>query len=147
MKPKITVLRALPILFCIQLPICLFLTLPCPLLADGNITASGAVISTTTHMSINTVRNNRASKLYVNTALLESNAASLNTFSAPVTGFIGVRFDYTLGNDGPGAFSETILFNSVLSDVDRQAINCNQNLYYSLGLGAAYTGGQRLWGR
>jgi hypothetical protein len=28
MNPNINVLRALPILFCIQLPICLFLTLP-----------------------------------------------------------------------------------------------------------------------
>ncbi|HWK02037.1 MAG TPA: arabinofuranosidase catalytic domain-containing protein [Puia sp.] len=99
----------------------------------NNITASGAVASTTTLMSINSVRNNGASQVYINTALLGTTAAALQTFLSPVTGYIGIRFDYYQGNYGPGAFSETILFNSVLSDADRQAINYNENWYYSLG--------------
>jgi len=84
-------------------------------------------------MAINSVRNSAASQLYVNTALQGASPTALGTFNAAVTGYIGVRFYYTLGNDGPGAFSETILFSSVLSDADRQSINYNQNWYYSLG--------------
>jgi len=100
----------------------------------GNIVANAAVNDPTTLMSINSVRNNGASQLYVNTALLGSASAAIMNFSTPVTGYIGVRFDYLSSNTGmPGAFSETILFNSVLSDADRQAINYNQNWYYSLG--------------
>ena len=101
---------------------------------DGNIVATAPVSSTQTLMSINSVRNNGASQLYVNTALLGSTAASILIFSAPVMGYVGVRLDYLTGNSaGPGAFSETILFNSVLSAADRQAINYNENWYYSLG--------------
>jgi len=100
----------------------------------GNIVANAAMSNTTTLMSINSVRNNGASQLYVNTALLGSATAPIMTFSAPVTGYIGVRFDYLSSNTGlAGAFSETILFNSVLSDADRQAINYNEAWYYSLG--------------
>ena len=99
----------------------------------GNIVAAAAVSNTQTLMSINSVRNNGASQVYVNTALLGSTASSIMPFSAPVMGYIGVRFDYGNGATGPGAFSETILFNSVLSDADRQAINYNENWYYSLG--------------
>ncbi|HLZ87485.1 MAG TPA: arabinofuranosidase catalytic domain-containing protein, partial [Puia sp.] len=100
----------------------------------GNIVANAAVSNPTTLMSINSVRNSGASQLYVNTALLGSATATIMTFSAPVTGYIGVRFDYLSSNTGiPGAFSETILFNSVLSDADRQAMNYNENWYYSLG--------------
>jgi hypothetical protein len=84
-------------------------------------------------MAINSVRNNGNSQLYVNTALLGNATAGIMTFTAPVTGYIGIRFDYLLGNANLGAFSETILFNSVLSDADRQAINYNQNWYYTLG--------------
>jgi hypothetical protein len=100
----------------------------------GNIVANAAVSNSTTLMSINSVRNNGASQLYVNTALLGSTPSTIMSFSAPVTGYIGVRFDYLSSNTGiPGAFSETILFNSVLSDADRQSINYNENWYYSLG--------------
>jgi len=99
----------------------------------GNITVSGAVPSTTTLMAINSVRNSGASQLYINTILQGTNTTVPGAFSSPVTGYIGVRFDFNLGNDGPGAFSETILFNTVLSDADRQAINYNQNWYYTLG--------------
>jgi hypothetical protein len=100
----------------------------------GNIVANAAVSNPTTLMSINSVRNNGASQLYVNTALLGSATAPIMAFSAPVTGYIGVRFDYLSSNTGlQGAFSETILFNSVLPDSDRQAINYNENWYYSLG--------------
>ena len=101
---------------------------------DGNIVATAPVSNTQTLMSINSVRNSAASKLYVNTALLGSTASSILTFSAPVMGYVGVRLDYLTGNSaGPGAFSETILFNTILSDPDRQAINYNENWYYSLG--------------
>ena len=101
---------------------------------DGNITANAAVSNTTSLMSINSVRNNGASQLYVNTALLGSTASPILTFSAPVVGYVGVRLDYATGaSSGPGAFSETILFNSVLADSDRQAINYNEHWYYSLG--------------
>jgi len=100
----------------------------------SNIVAEAAVSNPTTLMSINSVRNNGASQLYVNTALLGSTSGTIMTFSEPVTGYIGVRFDYLSSSTGiPGAFSETILFNSVLSDADRQAINYNENWYYSLG--------------
>lgn len=100
----------------------------------NNVVAAAAVNNTATLMSINSVRNNGASQLYVNTALLGSVSSPIMVFSAPVTGYIGVRFDYLLSNTGnPGAFSETILFNSVLSDADRQSINYNENWYYSLG--------------
>ena len=99
----------------------------------NNITAIGAVASTNTLMSINSVRSNGTSKLYVNTALLGTTTSSIMTFSSPVMGYVGVRFDYSVGATGPGAFSETILFNSVLSDADRQSINYNENWYYSLG--------------
>jgi hypothetical protein len=99
----------------------------------NNIASSGAVSSITALMSINSIRNDAASQLYVNAALLGTTATTLNAFNNPM-GYIGVRFDYYLHNDGPGAFSETILFNSVLSDADRQSINCNQNGYYSLGI-------------
>ena len=101
---------------------------------DGNITANAAVSNTTSLTSINSVRNNGASQLYVNTALLGSTASTILPFSAPVIGYVGVRLDYATGNSsGAGAFSETILFNSVLPDSDRQAINYNENWYYSLG--------------
>lgn len=101
---------------------------------DGNIVAEAPVSNTQTLMSINSVRSNGASQLYVNTALLGSTASSILTFSAPVVGYVGVRLDYaTGGSSGPGAFSETILFNSVLSAADRQSINYNENWYYSLG--------------
>lgn len=100
----------------------------------GNIVANAAVSNPTTLMSINSVRNNGASLLYVNTTLLGSATAPIMNFSAPVTGYIGVRFDYLASNTAiPGAFSETILFNSVLADTDRQAINYNESWYYSLG--------------
>lgn len=101
---------------------------------DGNVVATGAVSNTQTLMSINSVRNNGACQLYVNTALLGTTASGILTFSSPVLGYVGVRLDYaTGGSSGPGAFSETILFNSVLSDADRQSINYNENWYYSLG--------------
>ena len=101
---------------------------------DGNIVAAAPVSSTQNLMSINSVRNNGASQLYINTALLGSTAAGILPFSAPVIGYVGVRLDYLTGNSsGPGAFSETILFNSVLSAADRQAINYNESWYYSLG--------------
>jgi hypothetical protein len=100
---------------------------------DHNVTASGAVDSITSLMAINSVRNNGASKLYINTALKGTTTDGLEVLSSPDSGYIGVRFDYYLGNPGPGAFCEIILFNSVLSDADRQAINYNQNWYYSLG--------------
>ena len=106
---------------------------------DGNITIGRTVDTTTLLMSINSVRDDRASKLYVNTVLAGTNTTSLLTLFAPDTGFIGVRFDHSFDNAGPGAFSETILFNSVLSDADRQAINCNENSYYSLGLASCTT--------
>ena len=100
----------------------------------GNIVANAAVSNPTSLMSINSVRNNGASQLYVNTALLGSATAPIMNFSAPVTGYVGVRFDYLSSGTGiPGAFSETILFNSVLADTDRQAINYNESWYYSLG--------------
>ncbi len=99
-----------------------------------NITAGGSITDATALMAINSIRASGASKFYVNTALVGTNAsAALTNFSSPVTGYIGVRFDYTLGPTGTGAFSESILFNSVLSDPDRQAMNYNQNWYYSLG--------------
>lgn len=116
-----------------QLDLQLFPTQVMVQFEDHNITASGAISNSNTLMSINSVRSDGASNLYVNTALLGTTDTSLMTFSSPVTGYIGVRFDYTLATTGPGAFSETILFNSVLSDADRQAINYNQNWYYSLG--------------
>ena len=102
---------------------------------DGNITATGNVTSTTKLMSINSVRNNGNCQAYINTTLLGSTPSGILPFSAPVTGYVGIRFDYTVTYGGPnlGAFSETILFNSVLSDADRQAINYNENWYYSLG--------------
>ena len=102
---------------------------------DHNITATANVASPTSLMSINSVRNNGASQLYINTALLGSTPGNILPFPAQVTGYIGIRFDYTMTTGGPnlGAFSETILFNSVLSDADRQAINYNENWYYSLG--------------
>jgi hypothetical protein len=101
---------------------------------DNNITANAAVSNSTSLTSINSVRNNGASQLYVNTVLLGSTASPILTFSAPVIGYVGVRLDYaTGGSAGPGAFSETILFSSVLADSDRQAINYNENWYYSLG--------------
>ena len=101
---------------------------------DGNIVAEAPVSNTQTLMSINSVRSNGASQLYVNTALLGSTASSILNFSAPVMGYVGVRLDYIAGSSpGPGAFSETILFNSVLSAADRQSINYNENWYYSLG--------------
>ncbi|TDX02316.1 arabinofuranosidase catalytic domain-containing protein [Dinghuibacter silviterrae] len=100
---------------------------------DNNIVATGTVSSTQSLMSINSVRNNGNSLMYLNTALLGSTTASILPFSAPVMGFVGVRFDYAVSPAGQGAFSETILFNSVLSDADRQAINYNENWYYSLG--------------
>jgi hypothetical protein len=102
----------------------------------SNITITGSVSNNNTLMSINSVRNNAASQLYINTALAGSNSTSLLTFSSPDTGFIGVRFDYSLGNAGPGAFSETMLFSSVLTAADRQSINYNENWYYSLGFDA-----------
>ena len=100
----------------------------------GNIVASsGAMATTSTLMSINSVRTNGACQLYVNTTLLGSATASITNFTSPVMGYIGVRFDYVEGNAQSGAFSETILFNSVLSAADRQSINYNENWYYSLG--------------
>ena len=100
----------------------------------GNIVASsGSMATTSTLMSINSVRNNGACRLYVNTTPLGSATASIANFASPVMGYIGVRFDYVAGNAQSGAFSETILFNSVLSTTDRQAINYNENWYYSLG--------------
>jgi hypothetical protein len=100
----------------------------------GNIVANAPVSNPTTLMSINSVRNNGASLVYVNTTLLGSATAPIMNFSAPVTGYIGVRFDYQAsGTAQPGAFSETMLFNSVLPDSDRQAINYNESWYYSLG--------------
>ncbi|GGA84703.1 T9SS type A sorting domain-containing protein [Puia dinghuensis] len=101
-----------------------------------NITAGGAVTNNNSLMSINSVRNNGNCLTYVNTTLVGSTATSIMNFSSSVTGYIGVRFDYALNNAGPGAFSETILFNSVLSDADRQAMNYNENWYYSLGFDA-----------
>jgi hypothetical protein len=101
---------------------------------DGNIVATTPVSNVQTLMSINSVRNSGASQLYVNTALLGTTTAGILPFSAPVLGYVGVRLDYVAGNSsGPGAFSETILFNSILSAADRQSINYNENWYYSLG--------------
>jgi hypothetical protein len=103
----------------------------------GNIVASsGSMATTSTLMSVNSVRNNGACQLYVNTTLLGSATAGIMNFASPVMGYIGVRFDYVEGNAQSGAFSETILFNSVLSAADRQAINYNENWYYSLGFAA-----------
>ena len=100
----------------------------------GNIVASsGSMATTSTLMSINSVRNNGACQLYVNTTLLGSATTSIMNFTSPVMGYIGVRFDYVEGNAQSGAFSETILFNSVLTATDQQAINYNENWYYSLG--------------
>ena len=100
----------------------------------GNIVASsGSMATTSVLMSINSVRNNGACRLYVNTNLLGSATSSIANFASPVMGYIGVRFDYVEGNAQSGAFSETILFNSVLSATDQQAINYNENWYYSLG--------------
>lgn len=108
-------------------------------LDDHNIRIDGTVDSTTALMSINSVRNNGASQFYVNTVLAGTNTTTLLTLNAPDSGFIGVRFDYQTNNTGPGAFAETILFGSALSDADRKAINCNENSYYSLGLGSCST--------
>ena len=96
----------------------------------GSILVNGTVANTNTLAAINSIRNNGASKLYINGVLNASNTSSIGTFGASVTGMIGVRND--LGAPGPGAFSETILFNSVLSDADRQAMVNSQNSYYSL---------------
>ena len=99
---------------------------------NHNITVSGATMpNDTTLMSINSVRSQGACQLYINTLLQGSNASTLLNFSSPDTGFIGQRFDNVAAY--PGAFSETILFASVLSATDRQAINYNENWYYSLG--------------
>ncbi|MDH7461706.1 arabinofuranosidase catalytic domain-containing protein [Chitinophagaceae bacterium 26-R-25] len=97
---------------------------------SGSIVVQGSVTNTNTLMAINSIRNNGASKFYINGVLNASNTSSIGTFGSSVTGMIGVRND--LGAAGPGAFSETILFNSVLSDADRQAIDNNQMNYYSL---------------
>jgi hypothetical protein len=99
----------------------------------GNITVTSTTLNQKALMAINSIHNSGASQLYINTALQGNNTTVLSAFSTSLMGYIGVRFDYSLGNAGPGAFSETILFNSVLSDADRQAINYNQNWYYSLG--------------
>ena len=117
-----------------QLDLQLFPTYAMVQYETGNITISSSTMSSTTAlMSINSVRTSGASQLYVNTILQGTSGAGLLTLSSPDTGYIGVRWDYKLGNAGPGAFSETILFNSVLPDSDRQAINYNENWYYSLG--------------
>lgn len=102
---------------------------------NGNITtSSGSTVTTTSNlMSINSVRNSTASQLYVNTILQGSNSTTLTSLATPDTGFIGVRWDHDISPTGKGAFSETILFDAVLSDADRQTINYNENWYYSLG--------------
>ncbi|HLZ87566.1 MAG TPA: arabinofuranosidase catalytic domain-containing protein, partial [Puia sp.] len=96
----------------------------------GSIVVNGAVANTNALAAINSIRNNGASKLYINGVLNASNTSSIGAFGSSVTGMIGVRND--LGAPGPGAFSETILFSSVLSDADRQAIDNSQISYYSL---------------
>ena len=100
---------------------------------DGNITVSGATMpNDTTLMSVNSVRIQGNCQLYVNTISQGTpNTSTLLAFSAPDTGFIGERLD-NVGSE-PGAFSETMLFASALSNSDRQAINYNENWYYSLG--------------
>jgi hypothetical protein len=100
---------------------------------NHNIVATAAVSSTQPLMSINSVRSNGNSSIYLNSALMGSTTGSLLTFSAPVMGYVGVRFDYAINNTGQGAFSEMILFNSVLSATDQTAIDYNENWYYSLG--------------
>jgi hypothetical protein len=100
----------------------------------GNITAPSTTVTTTSSlMSINSVRNSGNSLFYVNTILQGANTTTLGSIFTPDSGYIGVRWDYELGATGQGAFSETMLFASVLSDADRQSINYNENWYYSLG--------------
>lgn len=100
---------------------------------NHNITVSSAdMTNDTTLMSINSIRTQGNCQLYVNTLPQGTpNTSALLTFSAPDTGFIGERLDNVSAE--PGAFSETILFGSALSATDRQAINYNENWYYSLG--------------
>lgn len=101
---------------------------------NHNITATAALSNTTTLMSINSVRNSGASQLYINTALQGTATSAILPFTSPVMGYIGIRFDNSVSNNaGEGAFSEMILFPSVLSDADRQSINYNENWYYLLG--------------
>jgi hypothetical protein len=113
-------------------------TLDCQLLSptsmqiqinSGSIVVGGTVGNTNALMTLNEIRDNGASKLYVNGNLLGTSTSSIGTFGASVTGYIGVRGD--LGGQ-PGAFSETILFNSVLSDADRLAIDSNQRKYFTV---------------
>ena len=103
----------------------------------GNITAASTTVTTTVNlMAINSVRNSGNSLFYVNTILQGSNTTTFGSVFTPDSGYIGVRWDYGLGATGQGAFSETMLFASVLSDADRQAIDYNENWYYSLGFDA-----------
>jgi hypothetical protein len=100
---------------------------------NHNITVSSATMTNdTTLMSINSVRYQGNCQLYINTISQGTpNTSTLLTFSAPDTGFIGERLDNVSAE--PGAFSETMLFASALSNTDREAINYNENWYYSLG--------------
>ena len=101
---------------------------------NGNITVNSTTVTTTMNlMSINSVRNSSASQLYVNTIFQGSDSTPLVSLATPDTGFIGIRWDDSQDNPGGGAFSETMLFDVVLSDADRQSINYNENWYYSLG--------------
>jgi len=97
---------------------------------NSGVWISTSVPNTNALMAMSSIRDNGASKLYVNEVLKGTNTNGIGAFGSPLTGMIGVRNDF--GGAAPGAFSETILFNSVLSDADRQAIDGNQIKYYTL---------------
>jgi hypothetical protein len=102
------------------------------LVNSGSVLVNGTVTSTNLPMAICAIRNNGASKLYINNTLKGTNSASISAFGSSIAGYIGIRFDGAGGSGSPGAFSESILFNTVLSDADRQAVDSNQISYYSL---------------